>query len=49
MNILLINVDSKWNMAIRKMYNYFIKENNVEMIDLNFNGYKHNKYKKNRL
>lgn len=46
MKILLINVDSKWNMAIRKMYNYFLKNgNDVEMIDLGFNGYPHNKHR----
>lgn len=45
MNILLVNVDSRWNMAIRKMYNFYRKDNDVEMINLNFNGYKHNKYK----
>ena len=41
MKILLVNVDSKWNMAIRKMYNYFRAENQVEMIDLGFSGYPH--------
>lgn len=45
MRILLVNVDSKWNMAIRKMYTYFSKDNEVEMIDLGFNGYPHKKTK----
>lgn len=44
MKILLINVDSRWNMAIRKMYNYFKKDNEVEMIDLGLSGYPHNRY-----
>lgn len=41
MKILLINVDSRWNMAIRKMYNYFRQNHDVKMIDLNFSGYPH--------
>ena len=45
MKILLINVDSRWNMAIRKMYAYFSKENDVDMIDLGFGGYPHKKTK----
>lgn len=45
MKILLVNVDSRWNMAIRKMYNYFRKENEVEMLDLGFGGYPHKKTK----
>lgn len=43
MKILLVNVDSKWNMAIRKMYNYYRKNHTVEMIDLNLSGYPHKK------
>ena len=43
--ILLVNVDSRWNMAIRKMYNYFRTENQVEMIDLGFSGYPHKRTK----
>lgn len=43
MYILLINVDSRWNMAIRKMYNYFKTNNEVKMIDLGFSGYPHNR------
>ena len=45
MKILLVNVDSRWNMAIRKMYNYYRQEHDVEMIDLNFSGYPHKKTK----
>ncbi len=45
MKILLINVDSRWNMAIRKMYTYYSKEHEVTMIDLNFSGYPHKKHK----
>lgn len=45
MKILLINVDSRWNMAIRRMYNFFREENEVEMIDLGFSGYPHKKTK----
>lgn len=41
MKILLVNVDSRWNMAIRKMYNYFGKEHEVEMMDLGFSAYPH--------
>lgn len=45
MKILLVNVDSRWNMAIRKMYNYFRQENEVEMIDLGFSAYPHKRTK----
>ena len=45
MKILLVNVDSRWNMAIRKMFNYYRKEHEVEMIDLYFSGYPHKKIK----
>ena len=46
MKILLVNVDSRWNMAIRKMYNYFtMQKHEVEMIDLKFGGYPHKKKK----
>lgn len=45
MRILLVNVDSRWNMAIRKMYTYYSKNNDVEMMDLNFSGYPHKKEK----
>ena len=30
MRILLVNVDSRFNLAIRKMYNYFKKNNEVD-------------------
>ena len=43
MKILLINVDSRWNMAIRKMYNFFRAEHEVEMRDLGLSGYPHNR------
>ncbi len=45
MKILLVNVDSRWNMAIRKMYNFFKKNNEVDMIDLGFSGYPHKRTK----
>ena len=32
-------------MAIRKMYNYYRKDNEVKMIDLGLSGYPHKKYK----
>lgn len=41
MRILLINVDSRWNMAIRKMYNFFREDHDVEMRDLGLSGYPH--------
>lgn len=45
MKILLVNVDSNWNMAIRRMFNYFRSEHDVDMIDLGFSGYPHKKTK----
>ena len=45
MKILLVNVDSRWNMAIRKMYNYFRQDHDVEMINLGFIGYPHKRKK----
>ena len=45
MKILLVNVDSRWNMAIRKMYNYFLAEHDVSMVDLGFSGYPHKRTK----
>ena len=45
MKILLVNVDSRWNMAIRKMFNYYQQAHKVEMIDLGFSGYPHKKTK----
>ena len=44
LKILLVNVDSNWNVAIRRMYNYFRTENEVDMKDLGFSGYPHNKH-----
>lgn len=46
MKILLINADSRWNMAIRKMYAYYTKGGHVaDMIDLGFSGYPHKRTK----
>jgi hypothetical protein len=45
MRILLVNVDSRFNMAIRKMYNYFKDDHDITMIDLNFDGYPSDKHK----
>ena len=45
MNILLVNVDSRWNMAIRKMFNFFRKDHEVKMVDLGFSGYPHKRTK----
>lgn len=45
MKILLVNVDSRWNMAIRKMYAYFRQDHDVEMVDLGFGGYPHKRTK----
>ena len=41
MRILLVNVDSRWNMAIRKLYNYYRQSPDVEMRDLGLSGYPH--------
>lgn len=42
MKILLVNVDSRWNMAIRRMYAYFTAQGHeVEMRDLRLSGYPH--------
>lgn len=44
MNILLVNVDSAWNMAIRKYYTYFTQRgDNVEMRNLELKAYPHKK------
>ena len=44
MKILLVNVDSRWNMAIRRMYTYFAQQgHDVEMRDLKLSGYPHNR------
>lgn len=43
-NVLLINVDCRWNLALRRMYAYYEKQGaNVEMLDLGFSFYPHNK------
>lgn len=40
--ILLVNVDNRWSLAIRRMYNYYLGQGHeVEMIDLGFKGYPH--------
>ncbi len=39
MKILLVNVDSKFNLAIRRMYNYFRENHEVTMKDLKLDGY----------
>jgi hypothetical protein len=42
MKILLVNVDSRWNMAIRRMYTYYSREgHDVEMRNLGLSGYPH--------
>lgn len=43
MRVLLINTDAKWNLAIRKLYRFYMADNDVEMRDLNFSSYPHNK------
>lgn len=45
MKILLVNVDSRFNLAIRRMYNYFKDSNDVEMVDLGLDGYPDRKKK----
>ncbi|OOM17248.1 hypothetical protein CLSAB_19680 [Clostridium saccharobutylicum] len=39
MKILLVNVDSRFNLAIRRMYNYFKEDHEVVMKDLKLDGY----------
>lgn len=39
MKILLVNVDSRFNLAIRRMYNFFKDDHQVEMKDLGLDGY----------
>lgn len=42
MHILLVNADSRWNMAIRRMYTFFTKQGHeVAMRDLGLSGYPH--------
>ena len=45
MKILLVNVDSKINLAIRRMYNYFKEDHEVTMKDLGLDGYPDRKKK----
>lgn len=45
MKILLVNVDSRWNMAIRRMFNYYKQDHDVEMVNLGFSGYPHKRTK----
>lgn len=45
MKILLVNVDSRFNLAIRRMYTYYQQDHEVEMIDLGFSGYPHKRTK----
>lgn len=45
MRILLVNVDARWNLAVRRMYAYFLQEGHqVEMRDLGLSGYPHDKW-----
>lgn len=42
MRVLLINADARFNLAIRKMYTYYLKgKHEVKMIDLKMSGYPH--------
>lgn len=43
MKILLVNVDSKFNLAIKRMYNYFKADHEVVMKDLKLDGYPNRK------
>lgn len=44
MKILLVNVDSRWNMAIRRMRAYYTAQgHDVEMYDVGMSGYPHNR------
>lgn len=45
MKILLVNVDARFNIAIRKMYTYFKSKAYVEMIDLGLTAYPKCKHK----
>lgn len=45
MKILLVNVDAPFNLAIRRMYTYFLQNNHeVEMQDLGLDGYPSKKF-----
>lgn len=42
MRVLLINADSRWNLAIRRLYAYYTQQgHDVEMRDLGLSGYPH--------
>ena len=44
MKILLINADSRWNLAVRRMMTYYTdRGHEVEMRDLGLSGYPHNR------
>lgn len=44
MKVLLINVDARWNLAIRRMYAYFTEHGHeVEHLDLGLSGYPHSR------
>lgn len=44
MNVLLVNVDCKWNLALRRMFAYYEQRGaRVEMVDLGFGFYPHSK------
>lgn len=44
MRVLLLNVDSRWNLAIRRLYAWYTKHgDDVEMRDLGLSGYPHNR------
>lgn len=45
MRILLINADSRWNLAIRRMMTYYTQQgHDVEMKDLGLSGYPHKRH-----
>lgn len=45
MNVLLVNIDSEFNIAIRKLYKHYnIPGNYVEMINIGMDGYPSNRY-----
>jgi hypothetical protein len=47
MKILLINVDNRWNLALRRMMNYYTQQgHDVEMRDLKLKGYPHKRHVK---
>lgn len=47
MRILLVNVDSRWNLAIRRMMTFYTQQgHDVEMRDLKLRGYPHKRHVK---